>query len=161
MRHAAFLLASLLLGVLPMACSTSSTPELATSYEADLGRTSRPVIEEHVPRILDRHRYEIERIEDHQSSVYVYTRWARREPLDDEVALGYNQARTRITIEARVIGDSRATPNPAYRVRLRAENQLRRPMGADWEEPELTEMFTQYMDQLARDIKTEFESRFR
>jgi hypothetical protein len=114
-----------------------------------------------VPRILDRHRYEIERFEDHQSTVYVYTRWSRREPLDDEISLGYSQARTKLTIEARVIGDSRAASNPAYRVRLRADHQLRRPVGSEWEEPALTEMFKQYMDQLARDIRTEFESRFR
>jgi hypothetical protein len=161
------LIASIFLGVLAAACSSSNVPRLATTYEADLGRASRLQIDETVPRILNRYAYEVERIEEHVSSYYLLTLWKWRGPLDDEAALGYSEANTRITIEARPISSSRGDPagnlqTPAvWRVRLRAENRLRRPMASAWEEPELTDMFDEYMDRIAQDIKTLFESRFR
>jgi hypothetical protein len=167
MRQTAHLLVPIVLGVLAVACSSSSVPEMSTTYDEDLGRASRQQIDETVVRILDRYAFEVERIEDQTSSYYLLTRWKWREPLEDELALGYAEANTRITIEARAITSARGDPmgvvqTPAvWRVRLRAENRLRRPMSAEWEEPELTEQFRQFMDQIANDIKTEFKSRFR
>jgi hypothetical protein len=167
MRHPGRLIAPVFLVVMAAACSSSNVPRLATTYESDLGRASRLQIDETVPRILNRYAYEVERIDENISSYYLLTLWKWREPLDDEVALGFTEARTRITIEARPITSSRGDPagvvqSPSiWRVRLRAENRLRRPMGSDWEEPELTDMFTEYMDRVAQDIKTLFESRFR
>ena len=167
MRQTAHLLAPIVLGALAAACSSSSVPEMSTTYDADLGRASHIQIDETVVRILNRYAFEVERIEDQTSSYYLLTRWKWREPLDDELALGYSEANTRISIEARAITSARGDPTgtvqtPAvWRVRLRADNRLRRPMTAEWEEPELTELFRQYMDQIANDIRTEFESRFR
>jgi hypothetical protein len=167
MRHTALPLASILLGLLAAACASSNVAELATTYDADLGRASRLQIEETVARILNRYAYEIERIEDQTSSYYLLTRWKWREPLDDEVAKGYSEASTRITIEARAITSARGAPSGAvqtpatWRVRLRAENRLRRPLATAWEEPELTEMFNEYMGGIAEDLKTEFRARFR
>jgi hypothetical protein len=161
MRYATHLIASIILAVLAAACTSSSVPELATSYEAEVGRASRGLIRDQVPRILNRHRYEIERFEEHQSTIYVQTHWKVRQPLEDEVAHGYSQANTRIFIEARAISSTRAGAAEVWRVRLRAENRLRRPMGAEWEEPEITEMFKGYCDDLVQDLKTEFDSRFR
>jgi hypothetical protein len=167
MRHTAHLLASILLGVLAAACASSSVPELAATYDADVGRASRLQIDESVARILNRYAYEIERIDEQTSSYYLLTLWKWRDPLGDEVAMGYNEASTRITIEARAITSARGDPTGAvqspavWRVRLRAENRLRRPLSGEWEQPELTQMFRKYMDQIAQDIKTEFESRFR
>jgi hypothetical protein len=167
MRHVARPIASIFLGVLATACSSSSVPELETVYEAEIGRASHTQILESVPRILNRYAYEIERLEDHQSTLYLQTRWEVREPFGDEVVAGYSQANTRILIEARAITSSRGDPSGAiqvtavWRVRLRAENRLRRPLGSEWEEPKLSPMFREYMDKIARDLKTEFESRFR
>ncbi len=167
MRWTAHLLAPIILGWLAAACSSSSAPAVSTTYEADLGRASHMQIDETVVRILNRYTYEVERIEDQTSSYYLLTRWRWRELLDDEIALGYEQANTRITIEARAITSARGDPTgvvqtPAvWRVRIRAENRLKRPMSAEWEEPELTAMFRTYMDQIANDIRTEFEARFR
>lgn len=167
MRDTALPLASILFGVLASACASSNVAELGTSYDTDLGRASRIQIEETVARILNRYAYEIERIEDQTSTYYLLTRWKWREPLDDEAAMGYNEASTRITIEARAITSARGDPSGAvqtpatWRVRLRAENRLRRPLVSDWEQPELTEMFNEYMGQIAEDIKTEFQARFR
>ncbi|MGD2154950.1 MAG: hypothetical protein PVG79_16920 [Gemmatimonadales bacterium] len=167
MRQTAHLLAPIVLGVLAAACSSSSVPEMSTTYDKDLGRASHQQIDETVVRILNRYAFEVERIEDQTSSYYLLTRWKWREPLDDEQALGYAEASTRITVEARAITSARGDPmgvvqSPAvWRVRLRAENRLRRPMSAEWEEPELTDEFRQYMDQIANDITTEFKSRFR
>jgi hypothetical protein len=167
MRQTAHLLAPIILGALAAACSSSSTPEVSTTYDADLGRASHLQIDETVVRILNRYAYEVERIEDQVSSYYLLTRWKWRDPLADEAALGYEQANTRITIEARAITSARGDPTgvvqtPAvWRVRIRAENRLKRPMSAEWEEPELTEAFKKYMDQIANDLKTEFAARFR
>jgi hypothetical protein len=167
MRTTAQLTASILLGVLAVACTSSGTPEQETSYDMDVGRASRLQIDETVPRILNRYAYEIERIEDYTSSYYLLTLWKWREPLADEAALGYSEANTRITIEARAITSARGDPTgtvqtPAvWRVRLKAENRLKRPLGADWEEPALTDDFMEYMNRIANDIKTLFESRFR
>lgn len=167
MRQIGHLLAPIILGALAAACSSSSVPEMSTTYESDLGRASRLQIDETVVRILNRYAFEVERIEDQTSSYYLLTRWKWREPLDDEIAAGYSEASTRITIEARAITSARGDPmgvvqSPAvWRVRLRADNRLRRPMSSEWEQPELTEQLREYLDQIANDIKTEFASRFR
>ena len=167
MRQTAHLLAPIILGALAAACSSSSVPEMSTTYDADLGRASRQQIDETVVRIRNRYAFEVERIEDQTSSYYLLTRWKWREPMSDEVAMGYAEASTRIAIEATAITSARGDPmgvvqTPAtWRVRLRADNRLRRPMTAEWEEPEITEETRQYLDRIANDIKTEFQARFR
>lgn len=167
MRRTALLMAPIILGALAAGCSSSSVPEMSTTYDADLGRASHQQIDETVVRILNRYAYEVERIEDQTSTYYLLTRWQWREPLEDEVALGYAEASTRITIEATAITSARGDPSgvvqsPAvWRVRLRAENRLRRPMSAEWEEPEISEGFRELMDRIANDLKTEFQARFR
>jgi len=167
MRQTAHLLAPIVLAALAAACSSSSVPEFSNTYDKDLGRASRQQIDETVVRILNRYAFEVERIEDQTSSYYLLTRWKWREPTDDELALGYTEARTRVTVDARAITSARGDPmgivmSPAvWRVRLQAENQLRRPMSTEWEEPELTDDFRQQMNQIANDMTTEFESRFR
>ncbi len=167
MRGIAHPLAPIVLGALVAACSSSSVPEMSTTYDADLGRASRQQIDETVVRMINRYAFEVERIEDQTSSYYLLTRWKWREPMEDEAALGYAEASTRVTIEATAITSARGDPagvvqTPAvWRVRLKAENRLRRPMSAEWEEPEISEQFREYMDRLANDIRTEFQARFR
>ncbi len=156
MRQRGRLSASLLTAALAVGCaSTSNVPELATTYRAEVGRASRIQIENHVPRVLDRHSYEIERLEDDRRNTYqLFTRWKWREPFEDEAEMGYTQANSRITIEARLISEN------AWRVRLRGENRLRRPDGS-WETPEISEMCEAYFAEIVSEMLSEFRSRFR
>lgn len=157
MRHLSRPIASLLPAVLAAGCaSTGNVPVLATTYRNEIGRASRIQIENQVPRVLNRHQYEIERLEDDRANTYyLQTRWKWREPFADEAETGYTQATSRIIIEARLISEN------AWRVRLRAENRLRRPDSTSWEEPVITEMCKNHFDEIVQDIRTEFESRFR
>lgn len=156
MRHPAGQIASPLLAALAAACaSTSNVPELATTYRSEVGRASRIQIENQIPRVLDRHSYEIERLEDDRRNTYrLQTRWKWREPFEDEAELGYVEASSRIIIEARLIADN------TWRVRLRGETRLKRPDGT-WETPEITEMGAAHFAAVADDLASEFRSRFR
>lgn len=156
MRHRARLIASLLPAALAAGCATSSSvPELATFYRAEVGRASRIQLENQVPRVLDRHSYEIERLEDDRRNTYqLFTRWKLRDPFEDEAELGYIEANSRIVIEARLISEN------AWRVRLRGENRLRRLDGS-WETPALSEMCEAYFAEISNDLANEFRSRFR
>lgn len=156
MRHAACLLASVILALLLAGCAaTRAGPEAATVYDADLGRTSFETIIQEVPRILDRYRFPILRAENRETTVYFETEWKWREPFEDEIALGFVEANTQIIIEARKSGAR------LWRVRFTAHNRLRAATSPEWEEPPLTEMFREYMSRIVLELERDLHMRIR
>lgn len=153
MRYAACLMATLLLAVQAVGCA--GTRASGNVYETDLGRTTAQALFEHVPKVFDRYTFDVLRAEERgEMGLYYETEWKVREPMEDEAALGYQEARTRILIEARrsgvPLGDI-----PLFRVRFTAENRLRKTSSDPWEELPLTEMFREYMGRIVLDIRRE------
>ncbi len=118
---------------------TRSDSEAEGIYVADLGRTTAGALAEHVPRILNKYRYDMYRAEQKGDYIHYETEWRWRTPLPDEWALGYLDANTRIIIEGQESGIP-LWEQRRYGVRFRAENRLGRAADAPWEEPALTEM---------------------
>lgn len=156
MRHAARLLASVILVLQAAGCAaTRAGPETPSVYEADLGRTSFETITQEVPRILNRYRFFLYRGENRETTIYFETEWKPREPFEDEAALGFAEANTRIIVEARKSGAR------LWRVNFTAENRLRRALSTDWEEPPVTEMFAEYMRRIVQELERDLRTRIR
>jgi hypothetical protein len=147
------LLAAAVLLLQAAACaSTPALPDTESSYRADLGRATARVLDDELPRRLNRYNYVLLRREDRESSLYYETEWNRRDLMADEVELGYQSAETRIIVEARRSGE-------VFRVEFVAENRLRRAPGYDWEEIPMTPMFKEYIGRIARELQREISSR--
>lgn len=156
MRHAARLMASVILALLAASCAaTRAAPEAVSVYEVDLGRSSFETIVQQVPRILNRYRFPLLRGENRETTIYFETEWKPRDPFEDESALGFAEASTRIIIEARRSGAT------LWRVRFTAENRLRRPTSREWEVPPLTEMFSEYMARIVQELERDLQMRIR
>ncbi|KPK78699.1 MAG: hypothetical protein AMS25_14480 [Gemmatimonas sp. SM23_52] len=79
-------MASVILALQAAACAaTRASPQAASIYEADLGRTNFETITQEVPRILDRYRFPIFRAENRETTIYLKTEsdrhlWIRSQP---------------------------------------------------------------------------------
>ncbi|MGH7528870.1 MAG: hypothetical protein ACREMN_00660, partial [Gemmatimonadales bacterium] len=104
----------------------------AASFRRDLGTATLRDIERHVPRVLNRHYYEIERDDASPSLLTIQTRWNTRYPLADEIDRGVVEARTRLILSAR----SRFRSGGAADVRvveLLAENMVLLRDSTSWQ----------------------------
>lgn len=153
MRCVAQLMASILLVLQAVACAGTGNPE--SIYEADMGRATAVALSQHVPNVLNRYTFVLYRTESRgQMGLYYETEWKDRQPLEDEAALGYREASTRIIIEAKRSGVP-LWQRDLFRVRFIAENRLRRTSSSKWEEPPLTDMCREYIGRIVLDIKRE------
>jgi len=124
------------------------------SYKQALGTAALTDVETKVPKVLNRHQYEIERQDGSPGLLTIQTRWNGRYPLEDEIAQGVTEALTRLVITARARARSGGTVDVRV-VELVAENRVFIGDSAQWREGFMTPMFREYADQLVTELKTE------
>jgi hypothetical protein len=107
-----------------------------------------------VPRILNRHQYEIERQDSTAALLTITTRWNERYPLQDETDRGVVEARTRLLVTARARARTGGTADVRV-VELVAENMVLVADSTAWLQGLMTPMFRQYVDRLVGELKTE------
>lgn len=132
----------------------------AAGLQRDLGTATLRDVERQVPRVLNRHQYEIERDDASPSLLTIQTRWNARYPLRDEIDSGAVQARTRLTLTAR----SRFRTGGAADVRvieLLAENMVLMGDSTRWRNGFTTPLFEKYLDGIAEELKTELRAGIR
>ena len=158
------LLAVLALGGLAsFGCASAASRGVATAaarFQRDLGTATLRDVERQVPRVLNRHQYEIERSDESPSLLTIETRWNPRYPFPDELERGVVQARTRLTLTAR----ARARTGGAADIRvveLLAENMVQIGDSATWQAEFMTPMFAQYLDGIAEELRTELQTGIR
>lgn len=130
------------------------------SFQRDLGTAALTDVQRQVPRVLNRHQYEIERDDASPSLLTIQTRWNARYPLQDEIERGVVQARTRLTLSAR----SRLRTGGAADVRvvaLLAENMVLLADSTEWSRGFTTPMFEEYLDRIAEELRTELRAGIR
>jgi hypothetical protein len=148
-RHFVHLLATVLACDLLGCASTGGVSAPETRFRADLGRTNTETMTQQVPRILNRYQYVLYRNEPRQAVWYFETEWRMREPFPDEAAAGFQQASTRIIIEATSTGRQ-------WRVEFQAENRFKRAPGLEWEEAPMTPQFREHIQRVARELEVAF-----
>lgn len=130
------------------------------SFRRDLGTATLTDVQRHVPRVLNRHQYEIERDDASPTLLTIQTRWNARYPLQDEIDRGVVEARTRLMLTAR----SRFRTGSAADVRvveLRAENMVLMGDSTAWSHGFTTPMFVAYLDRIADELRTELQAGIR
>jgi hypothetical protein len=130
---------------LPACASTGRSNALQT----DVGRATRPDIEDKVPRILDQQGYEVQERRDTGNVIQYMTSWVTRMPFEDEGNRGATECRTRLTIEAREQG------NGFYAVTLKAENTMQRALDGQWVNLAPTTMFRRHLRDLTEALALE------
>ena len=113
-------------------------------------------------RILNRHNYETVRNEQSNQQVFFETNWLYRTPFRDEMLLGIVQARTKLTVRARL---RRAAPvaglSNLYIVRMMAENRVLFADNDAWRTVPNTAEYKAYINKMAKDLENELRMAIR
>lgn len=141
-----------------LACASSSPggaggPEPA-SYKKSLGTAALSDIVRQVPRVFNRHQYEIERSDSSTAYLRIQTRWNGRYPLKDEIDRGVSEAMTRLIVMARARARTGGTVDVRV-IELEAENMVLVRDSTQWRHGFMTPMFKEYVDRIVDELKTE------
>ena len=155
----------LLVAAASLSCASASpgaraAPDVTGGLRRELGTAALTDVQRQVPRVLNRHQYEIARDDASPSLLTIQTRWNARYPLEDEMSRGVVQARTRLTLTAR----SRLRTGGAADVRvveLLAENMVLLADSTEWRQGFTTPMFQAYLDRIADELRTELRAGIR
>lgn len=138
------------------ACAARGGP---TTYRVTAGSGTPHDIVRYASRILSRYQFEIERADTSAMQLIIETRWRSRYPLQDEIDAGVEQARTRLTLEARSRRRGVGGPGSDIRqVTITVENMVRLADTVEWVRGFMTPMFRAYIDQLADELETDLHS---
>lgn len=109
--------------------------------------------------IADREGYAIER-EQGPPRILIQTEWRDRSLFEDEEEQGVDQARTRLTVEARPRRRDEQTGDHLYRVSLRAETEVRAGGDGEWRGL-ATDDFRAYASEVASELSSYLDMRHR
>lgn len=141
-----------------LSCASSSQGSAggaeAASYKKSLGTAALTDIVRQVPKIFNRHQYEIERADSSPSYMTIQTRWNGRYPLQDEIDSGVTEAATRLIVTARARARTGGTADVRV-VELLAENRVLIGDSTQRRYGFMTPMFREYVDRIAEELKTE------
>lgn len=138
----------LLLVLLGAACASGRAG--SPMFRRDIGTTSGPDAYILAEQVLHRHGYIIEQ-SDTVPEIRIQTNWKPRQPMQDESALGITAAENRITVVARMRGQSDL--GLIYNVSMTIENRVQVAGGSGWNETLNTPMFRAYADEIAEDYR--------
>lgn len=148
------------LGLFLFGCSPLSRGQGGTGYRdliLDAGEAPLQDVYTKSPRILDRYLYEIIREEESSLFIYFETRWQHRPPFEDEKKQGAVDARTRLTVEARLRrAAATAGASNLYTVKIVAENMVLPKESTEWGRIPNTDEYKAYVGQIAKDLENEF-----
>ena len=133
----------------------------ATTYRKDLGTATPHDFALHTQQMLDREHYEIEQADSSANYQNFKTRWRQRYPYDDEVALGVVEIQTQLTLRARSRGAGGGGTADLRGAELIAQNMARLSSSDEFVLTVYTATFQDYIDVIARDLKTEFSTGIR
>ena len=106
-----------------------------------------------LPRVLARHGFLLQEGRHYGRKLYFETQWKDRKVFSDELAAGYEAARTQVRFDARWTGR-------LYVLNIAVDNQYRTP-GGHWVQGPVTEMFDAYAREIASDVRLEIASGIR
>ena len=124
-------------------------------YRTEVGTASGPDALTIVQRVAEQYTYRIENV-DSLRDIRIETEWLKRRPLEDESALGIEDAESRLVAIARPRGTN--VLGTSYSVVLQVENRLRVQGTATWNESMNTPMFKAYADRIANAMKEWFRN---
>jgi hypothetical protein len=130
------------------ACATAGSRNL---FQLDVGRGTRPDILEKVPRILDQQGYEVQERRDTGNVIQYMSTWVTRVPFADEAGRGAEEARTRVTFEARQQGGG------FYVLTLKSESTMLRTFDGQWVNLAPSPMFREHMREVSDALALEID----
>ena len=133
----------------------------ATTYRKDLGNATVNDFARYTRRMLDREHFEIEQADSSANYQNFKTRWRQRYPYDDEIALGVVEIQTQLTLRARSRGVGGGGTADLRSTELIVQNMARLSSSDQWILTVYTATFQDYIDVIARDLKTEFSTGIR
>jgi len=133
----------------------------ATTYRKDLGTATPHDFALHTQQMLDREHYEIEQADSSANYHNIKTRWWLRFPYDDEIAMGVVEIQTQLTLRARSRGSGGGGTADVRSVEMIVQNMARLSGSDQWVLTVYTPMFREYIDEIARELKTEFSTGIR
>jgi hypothetical protein len=139
---------------LPAACGLRNAGSSA-SFERSIGTASRPDAMERGLKVVAQYQFDLAK-EESDPELLIETHWRKRDPFEDEVALGIAEAETRLIIVGRRRGNT-AAMGANYDVNLTIENRVRPPDSNDWSESVHTSMFKKYADDITAFFKRELQ----
>ena len=143
-------------------CAASSGgSSSATTYRTDLGTATTHDFARHTRRMLDREQYAVEQADSSANYQNFKTRWRQRYPYDDEIAMGVVEIQTQLTVRARSRGAGGGGSADLRTVEMIAQNMARLSSSDQFILTVYTPTFTDYIDEIARELKTDFSTGIR
>jgi len=144
------------------ACSGSGGTTSNSTYDADIGTATSLDVKEKGTLFLDRQQYQVLRQEETTELIYMETHWRFRSPLEDEIELGVEEARTRIFLRATPRGmRQQGLFSDISSVKLTAENQVRYRGETAWRDAHMTPKLRSYLRKLSDDLSIVFRTGIR
>ncbi len=144
-----------------LGCASAGNGSSSTTYRKDLGTVTPRDFAYHTRLILDRNHYEIEQEDSSANYQNFKTRWLKRYPHDDEIEMGVVEIQTQLTLRARSRGSGGAGSADLRAAELIAQNMARVRGSGEWVLTVMTPTFKEYIDDIARELKTEFSTGIR
>lgn len=143
-----------------VACSVFASRGAAPmTYQLRAGAgTPRDIVVKSRQVLVERRGYQIERIETAGAILAIETRWKGRYPMKDEIDRGVVEAMTRFTLTARARQRQTGGLTDLRTVQLSADNMVLLADSLDWVRGFMTAMFKAYVEEIARELKTELET---
>lgn len=126
-------------------------------FRMDLGRATPNDIARDTRKIFTRFHYEIERSNETAHATFFESRWRRRYPLEDEIAMDIAEVQTRVTIRASAMQSGTGLA----RVEFIGETLVRMAEESDYRRNVITEQARQQFERMTRALKTEFDTGIR
>jgi hypothetical protein len=89
------------------------------------------------------------------------TRWYQRYPHEDEIQIGVLEIQTQLTLRARYRGAGGGGSADLRTAELVAQNMARVRGSSEWVLTVMSPTFKEYIDEIARELKTEFSTGIR
>lgn len=138
------------------ACSISDKVN-NSSYHQDLGQGTGSNIAEATEKVLYRYSYTIYKTDRTDNQIRYETDWNIRLPFQSESALGYQEARTKIVIQARPYMRTELSYNRLYNVQFTGITEYRKEGEDSWSEFDSDKEANVFLKEIAYELKTELE----
>lgn len=132
-----------------------------STYNLTAGSATVHDIVHHGTRILNRHQFEIQRVDSNTANLIIETRWRSRYPFPDEIDGGVMEAMTKLTINARRVRRISGGGSDVRRVHVVAQNRVLLTDSLSWTTGFMTPRFKNFVDQIVDELRIEFESGIR
>ena len=146
------LLSAFLLVSVFNSCATMKSDYASKEIRENLGRTSDSDIKFKVPRLFNRHNFQIYRHEETMDGITYESEWKERNLFEDEEVLGVERARNKIFISSR---PATARASNLHRVWFEAVNEVWVQNSESWTDTLMTDMTEEYLNGLVQDYKDE------